>query len=100
MEENLKLSKEDVLPSRATLYRYGNTSSSSVWYELNYIEQKGDMKRGDKTWQIAFGSGLKCNTAVWRALRTIRAAAPPPPPSMLAVPAEPEQPSPTEKKEA
>ncbi|KAH3744411.1 fatty acid elongase 3-ketoacyl-CoA synthase [Pelomyxa schiedti] len=80
LEENLKLTPEDVLPSRATLYRYGNTSSSSVWYELNYIEQKGAMKRGDKVWQIAFGSGLKCNSAVWRALRTIKSQSLPPPP--------------------
>eukprot|EP01105_Mastigella_eilhardi_P017158 TRINITY_DN3949_c0_g1_i1.p1 TRINITY_DN3949_c0_g1~~TRINITY_DN3949_c0_g1_i1.p1 ORF type:complete len:472 (-),score=120.02 TRINITY_DN3949_c0_g1_i1:116-1531(-) len=72
LEDNLHLTPEDVLPSRATLYRYGNTSSSSVWYELNYIERKGLMKRGDKTWQIAFGSGLKCNSVVWRARKTMR----------------------------
>ena len=71
METTLRLSEEDCMPSRATLYRFGNTSSSSVWYELNYIEGCGSMRRGDKTIQVAFGSGIKCNSVVWRALHTI-----------------------------
>ncbi len=30
------------------------------------------VKRGDRVWQIAFGSGFKCNSAVWRARRAVR----------------------------
>ena len=30
------------------------------------------MRRGDRVWQIAFGSGFKCNSAVWRAVRDVR----------------------------
>ena len=71
MQKALRLSDDDCMPSRATLYRFGNTSSSSVWYELNYIEGRGCMHKGDRTLQIAFGSGLKCNSVVWKALRTI-----------------------------
>ncbi|KAK9160780.1 hypothetical protein Syun_007121 [Stephania yunnanensis] len=71
LEKNLFLSKWHMEPSRMTLYRFGNTSSSSLWYELAYTEAKGRIKRGDRTWQIAFGSGFKCNSAVWRALRTV-----------------------------
>lgn len=52
-----------------TLYRYGNTSSSSIWYELSYCEAKGRVKKGHKIWQMAFGSGFKVNTAVWLALK-------------------------------
>ncbi|KAF2303881.1 hypothetical protein GH714_024091 [Hevea brasiliensis] len=74
LEKNLQLSHWHMEPSRMTLYRFGNTSSSSLWYELAYTEAKGRMKRGDRMWQIAFGSGFKCNSAVWKALRTISPA--------------------------
>ncbi|CAN0887143.1 3-ketoacyl-CoA synthase 2 [Linum grandiflorum] len=71
LEKNLELSDWHMEPSRMTLYRFGNTSSSSLWYELAYSEAKGRIRRGDRTWQIAFGSGFKCNSAVWQALRTV-----------------------------
>ncbi|KAI3526666.1 hypothetical protein L1887_05926 [Cichorium endivia] len=58
-------------PSRMTLYRFGNTSSSSIWYELAYAEAKGRVKKGNRIWQIAYGSGFKCSSVVWRALRTV-----------------------------
>ncbi|KAK4388924.1 3-ketoacyl-CoA synthase 11 [Sesamum angolense] len=59
LEKNLQLSDWHMEPSRMTLYRFGNTSSSSLWYELAYSEAKGRIKRGDRTWQIAFGSGFQ-----------------------------------------
>ena len=61
-------------PSRATLYKWGNVSSSSVWYELAFIEAFRGVKRGDKVWQLSFGSGFKCNSAVWTARRSFKAA--------------------------
>jgi len=68
MEDALALSAEDMAPSRFVLHRFGNVSSASIWYELEYVERSGRMRRGDRVWQIAFGSGFKCNSAVWRAL--------------------------------
>ncbi|XP_063933997.1 uncharacterized protein LOC135145791 [Zophobas morio] len=71
LEEVLKLTEYDCEPSRYALDRFGNTSSASIWYELEFIETAGRVKRHDRVWQIAFGSGFKCNSAVWKAIRDI-----------------------------
>ena len=74
LEKNLKLTDWHMEPSRMTLFRFGNTSSSSLWFELAYTEAKGRIRKGHRLWQIAFGSGFKCNSAVWKALRKVNPA--------------------------
>jgi predicted naringenin-chalcone synthase len=68
IEKNMKLEKYHTEPSRMTLMNYGNTSSSSIWYELEYImehQKNNPLKKGDRVMQVAFGSGFKCCSGVW-----------------------------------
>ncbi|KAJ0791291.1 putative very-long-chain 3-oxoacyl-CoA synthase [Helianthus annuus] len=71
LQKTLGFDESAMESSRMTLYRFGNTSSSSVWYELAYAEAKGRVKKGNRVWQMAFGSGFKCSSVVWRALRDV-----------------------------
>ena len=68
IEKNMQLEDYHTEPSRDTLYNYGNTSSSSIWYELEYIQeqqQTNPLKKGHRIMQVAFGSGFKCTSGVW-----------------------------------
>eukprot|EP00428_Durinskia_dybowskii_P064343 CAMPEP_0170377026 /NCGR_PEP_ID=MMETSP0117_2-20130122/12047_1 /TAXON_ID=400756 /ORGANISM="Durinskia baltica, Strain CSIRO CS-38" /LENGTH=545 /DNA_ID=CAMNT_0010632285 /DNA_START=123 /DNA_END=1760 /DNA_ORIENTATION=- len=68
IEKNLNLTPRHVEASRQTLFRYGNTSSSSIWYEMDFIRKHCELRRGQRVMQVAFGSGFKCNSAVWLCL--------------------------------
>ena len=70
IEKSLRLHKSDLEASRSVLHDYGNTSSSSIWYELRYIERHKPLRRGHSILQLAFGSGFKCNSACWTRLRS------------------------------
>jgi hypothetical protein len=39
---------------------------------LSYIETFKGIHNGDLVWQLSFGSGFKCNSAVWRARRSFK----------------------------
>ncbi|KAL6493260.1 hypothetical protein OROGR_033019 [Orobanche gracilis] len=65
----LKLSEEVTEPARMSLNRFGNTSSSLVFYELAYFEAKERARKGDKMWMLAFGTGFKVGSLVWEWLQ-------------------------------
>ncbi|WKA10872.1 hypothetical protein VitviT2T_028423 [Vitis vinifera] len=65
----LKLSDSVTEPARMSLHRFGNTSSSLVFYELAYFEAKGRVKKGDRMWMLAFGTGFKVCSLAWKCLR-------------------------------
>ena len=72
LAKQLSLPAHKAAPSYNSLFWYGNTSSASLWYALGYIEACQGVKAGEIVWQVGFGSGFKCNSAVWKALRPIK----------------------------
>merc|ERR1712187_373618 len=69
VQKSLDLAERYMEPSKRTLEDWGNTSSSSIWYEADWIERFANLQVGQRVLQISFGSGFKCNSAVWRTLR-------------------------------
>jgi len=68
IEKNMKLPPHLTEPSRMALLNYGNTSSSSIWYEMEYIQEyqkTNPLRKGHRIMQVAFGSGFKCTSGVW-----------------------------------
>jgi len=72
LSKQLGLPFDKSAPSYNSLFWYGNTSSASLWYALGYVEAAQGVRRNDVVWQVGFGSGFKCNSAVWRALRDVK----------------------------
>lgn len=47
IQANLSLSDYYLEPSRYSLWRWGNVSSASVWYEMDFLERSGRIRYGN-----------------------------------------------------
>jgi 3-ketoacyl-CoA synthase len=72
IEKSLNLSAEAMKPSRQVLFDRGNVSSSSVWYQLQWIEQNKTIKNNELIWALSFGAGFKCNSAILKVSKRIQ----------------------------
>ena len=72
IQRGLQLPNECMLPSFAGLRDYGNTSCSTTWYSLAYIESQLGVRKGEKVLQLGVGGGMKAGSNVWRAVRDVQ----------------------------
>ncbi|GBF88512.1 hypothetical protein Rsub_01227 [Raphidocelis subcapitata] len=72
IQKGMNLPMEMMLPSFASLRDMGNTSSSTTWYSMAYMERFGMVQQGQRIMQVGAGGGMKGGVNVWRALRDTR----------------------------
>jgi hypothetical protein len=59
IQKGMNLPMEMMLPSFASLRDYGNTSSSTTWYSMAYLERFGLVKKGQRIMQVRFVQGAR-----------------------------------------
>ncbi|KAI3808857.1 hypothetical protein L1987_24820 [Smallanthus sonchifolius] len=69
--KKMKLKEEEIEAALMTLHRFGKQSSSSLWYELAYMEGKERVKEGERVLLLGLGSGTKCTSLVWECIKPI-----------------------------
>eukprot|EP00882_Tetradesmus_deserticola_P000497 GHRQ01000548.1.p1 GENE.GHRQ01000548.1~~GHRQ01000548.1.p1 ORF type:complete len:504 (+),score=215.48 GHRQ01000548.1:478-1989(+) len=71
IQQGMDLPVDAVLPSFAALRDYGNTSCSTTWYSMAYIETCGKITKGQTLMQVGVGGGMKGGINIWRSLRNV-----------------------------
>jgi hypothetical protein len=69
IQQGMNLPVEAVLPSFASLRDMGNTSSSTTWYTMGYLESQDMVKKGHRIMQVGAGGGMKGGVNIWTALQ-------------------------------
>jgi len=69
LQKGMQLPAHHLLPNFAALRDYGNTSSSTTWYTLAYLESVVGVKRGARIMQVGLGGGMKAGVNIWTACR-------------------------------
>jgi len=52
IQKGMNLPDEAVIPSFASLRDMGNTSSSTTWYTIGYLESQGMVNKGQQIMQV------------------------------------------------
>lgn len=71
LQDALKLPSSNMIPSFAGLREYGNTSCSTTWYSMAYLESCGGVSKGQRILQLGVGGGMKAGINVWKVLRDV-----------------------------
>lgn len=74
--KGMRIRPDKMMPSFAALRDYANTSASSTWYVMSYIEAIDGVKKGDTVLQLGVGAGVKCGVNVYKALRSFKSPHP------------------------
>lgn len=69
VQRGLGLTDGNMEASHMTLHRFGNMASSSLLYELAYIEAKRQMRKGDRVCMISFSPGIDCSSVAWECIK-------------------------------
>ncbi|CAI8597439.1 unnamed protein product [Vicia faba] len=69
--KKLNLGEREIEAALMTLHRFGNQYSSSLWYQLCYLEGKERVHKGEQILVLGVGSGTKCCSVVLKCIRPI-----------------------------
>lgn len=69
--KKMNLGEREIEGALMTLHRFGNQYSSSLWYQVCYLEAKERVHKGEQILVVGVGSGSKCCSVVLKCIRPI-----------------------------